>query len=392
MLGILINFILAVRVSSAGWNIPEGVGWEQTEEPPDWNEHTGSIATALSDGSILLIGGQAGKHGGANLDCFNCTKEVWKFEPADAIWTNISENVPWDPRWGHSVVTTPDDTVWMLFGCCEPDKPTVMFRDIWKMKDDTWVAVDAAPPHEGVQATSVAARGNILYVVGGWSQSRGTLSHVLTFNTDSLEWKTISEDGVAPFPSRADHNSAISPDGSWLYIFGGQHEEGGGKFWTRLKDTWRVPLPDASSDAWEQVGDLAAARSSPAMALLPTGWLITLGGHWTPDLEELKTKQSDVDGMQEHHEATEFQTYNDVLALDIASGAKEWKTLEKVAIWPGRDDCAATLGRDGSLYIFGGGTLYGGGGYHHDTWRLRNPVEVYGLHKTKKQGDEKTEL
>jgi len=123
----------------------------------------------------------------------------------------------------------------------------------------------------------------------------------LFFSTKTLKWTVKSEDGHAPWDRRADHASAISHDGAWLFIFGGQHEKEGGRYWTRLSDTWRVPLPSAHASEWQRLGDVAAPRSSPSVMTLPTGWLITLGGHWTPDMETLQTVQSDEEGMKKHH-------------------------------------------------------------------------------------------
>lgn len=377
--------------ASDSWLEPDGIGWQRTTALPPWQPHTGSIAAPISDGTMLLIAGQAGRHGGANFDCFNCTNEIWRFDHGSASWTNLSDDVPWDPRWGHSVVAMPDDTVWLLFGCCERGKPTVMLRDVWTynpLAGTGWNKVKTEPPFEGVQATSAAIRGNDIWVVGGWSQTRGTLSLVAVLNTDTLNWNLVSKNGEPPWDSRADHATAISPDGQWLVLFGGQHAKDGGRFWMRCKDTWRVSLPSAKTGEWERLGDLAAARSSPSVMMLPTGWLITLGGHWTPETEQLDSQQEDVEGMQKHHEETEFKTYNDVLGLDLNAGSKTWKVLETRAAWPSRDDAAAQVSSDGTILIFGGGTLYGGGGYHQDVWRLEAAAQKYGLPKSKSLTDE----
>jgi len=377
--------LLGLAPAGNDWGSGVGIGWQQMGGLPPWQPHTGSIAVPLSDGSMLLLAGQAGLHGGGTLDCFNCTSEVWRLDPPKVAWTDLSQEVPWDPRWGHSVAVMPDDTVWMMFGCCERGKPTVMFRDVWTynpVKGMPWTRIDTVPPFEGIQATSIAIRGNKIWVVGGWSQSRGTLSQVAVMDTDSLKWKQKSEHGAVPWDSRADHASAISPDGLWLVIFGGQHASDGGSRWTRLKDTWRVPLPGGRHSEWEQLGDLSGARSSPCTMVLSTGWLITFGGHWTPETELLEATQSDVEGMKKHHEKTEFKIYKDVLAFDlrgVGEKAKEWKVLETKAAWPARDDAAAAVTSDGTIIMFGGGTMYGGGGYHQDVWKLENASQKFGL-------------
>lgn len=370
-------------VTSAGkWLDPEGVGWQKLDGAPPWKPHTGSIAAPLSDGSMLLIGGQAGRHGGATFDCFNCTNEVWRFQHTTEEWKDLTKDVPWDPRWGHSVITQADDTVLLFFGCCERGRPTVMLRDVWSFNPLTgvaWSKVETQPPFEGIQATSAAITGNEIWFVGGWSQQRGTLSMVAVFNVDTLKWTMKSPHGSAPWDSRADHATAISPDGQWLVMFGGQSATDGGRHWKRCEDTWRVKLQGYTVSGWHRIGNLPAARSSPGVLVLPSGWLLTMGGHWTPPSETLTAKTEDRKGMEEHHEATEFLTYNDVVGLDLNSVSDKWKVLETKAPWPSRDDEAVSVTRDDTILIFGGGTLYGGGGYHQDVWRLPKASQVYKL-------------
>eukprot|EP00929_Paragymnodinium_shiwhaense_P080961 TRINITY_DN42269_c0_g1_i1.p1 TRINITY_DN42269_c0_g1~~TRINITY_DN42269_c0_g1_i1.p1 ORF type:complete len:401 (-),score=72.26 TRINITY_DN42269_c0_g1_i1:338-1540(-) len=371
------------------WDAAAGKGWQKSSADPPWLPHAGSLAAPLSDGSILLIGGQAGLHGGAMFDCFECMKEVWRFEPSTEVWSNLTSDVPWDPRWGHSVLAAKDDAVWMFFGCCEVGKPGVMFTDIWTFnptKGLPWRQVDAAPPFEGIQATSMAAKASNIWLAGGWSQSRGTLSLVAVFNTKTLGWKIITDHNVAPWPTRADHGSAISPDGSWLFIFGGQHEENGGSYWVRLQDTWRVRLTDAAdATKWEKIGDLTSPRSSPALSLLPNGWLITLGGHVTPEGEQLDSNIEERDAVQKHHDDTFFKPMGDMHALNLNNAGEDgWRLLEGTAPWPARDDCAAVVTKDtATLLLFGGGTLYGGGGYHRDVWKIEDVAAAYALDSTK---------
>ncbi|CAJ1364979.1 unnamed protein product [Effrenium voratum] len=357
---------------------------------PPWQPHTGSIAAPLSDGSMLLkIGGQAGRHGGANFDCFNCTNEVWHFKHQTAEWKNLTEDVPWDPRWGHSVITKADDTVMLFFGCCERGKPTVMLRDVWSfnpLKGLGWSKMETQPPFEGIQATSAALTGSHIWFVGGWSQFRGTLSQVVVFDLDTLKWIVKSKEGEAPWDSRADHATAISPDGAWLVMFGGQHAKDQGRQWKRCEDTWRVPLPSGLASEWQRIGDLPSARSSPGVMVLRSGWLITLGGHWTPPTEKINAKnQADREAMEKHHEETEFKSYNDVVALDLNTASKAWTILEKEAPWPSRDDVAVGVTVDDTILIFGGGTMYGGGGYHQDVWRLEKASQRYRLSKPQQE-------
>jgi hypothetical protein len=122
--------------------------------------------------------------------------------------------------------------------------------------------------------------------------------------------------------------------------------------------------------------------------MLNTGWVVTLGGHWTPPTELLESKQEDPEGVKKHHAETEFKAYNDVYALNLAGGARKWRTLETAAPFPARDDAAAGLSVTGALVIFAGGTIYGGGGYLHDVWRLQNFGETYKLAASSAHSDE----
>lgn len=355
--------------------------WEIKSEPP-WVPHTGSIAVPLSTGRIILLGGQAGEHGGGLFDCFNCTNDVWDYSVEEDKWTELTADVPWDPRWGHSAVASQDDTVYLMFGCCEKGKPTVMLRDMWKFNPTLgmpWTKVDTRPPFEGIQAAAVALRGEDLWVTGGWSQHRGTLSFVAVMSLTTSKWEVMSKHGEVPWKHRADHEAAISPDGQWLFIFAGQHRDENTGDWVRLKDTWKVSLPGAKPSEWTRLGDLNEARSSTRGILLPSGWLVALGGHWVPDMDNPGNDPA-AEKVIEHHRKQNFRTYNDVLALNLRSGGAEgWKQVEADAVWPSRDDCAGAVTADGGVAIFGGGTLYGGGGYLRDVWILPNASGFYGL-------------
>mmetsp|Transcript_32111 Transcript_32111/g.73446 ORF Transcript_32111/g.73446 Transcript_32111/m.73446 type:complete len:402 (+) Transcript_32111:102-1307(+) len=391
---------LPVVAAATSWTTTAGSSW-QSHAPP-WKAHTGSIAVALSDGTVVLAGGQAGEHGGALFDCFECMSEVWHFDPDSNKWSNHSAEVPWVPRWGHSMVATLDDTVWMLFGCCEPGKPGEMLRDVWTynpLHSVPWQKSTAELPAEGIQGSSVTVVGSELWVVGGWSQHRGTLSLILALSTDSLKWKLLLKHGIAPWKHRADHATAISPDGRWLFLYAGQHRDAKSGHWWRLQDTWRIEISSvADPSAWLQLSDLNAARSSVPVLMLPSGWLLALGGHFIPDDEEigstLPTKEKPStearEAIIEHHRKSAWHVHNDVLALNTNNGGiNGWQVLEADAPWPARDDAAAVYAKDGSLLIFGGGTLYGGGGYLRDVWKLASVASEYNLSEAAKG---KTEL
>jgi len=198
-----------------------------------------------------------------------------------------------------------------------------------------------------------------------------------------------SDHGKVPWKHRADHASAISPDGNWLFIYAGQHRDDKTGNWFRLKDTWRVALPRARPNAWQEIGSLNAARSSVPVVATSSGWLLALGGHFVTDDEKMETSQEDREGMIEHHRKGNFKVYNDILAMDMTNGGKHgWKVVEENAPWPARDDFGAVMIKSGAMILFGGGTVYGGGGYLNDVWMLLNaavalklpvkPVSHYG--------------
>uniref|UniRef100_A0A7S2PPB0 Uncharacterized protein n=1 Tax=Zooxanthella nutricula TaxID=1333877 RepID=A0A7S2PPB0_9DINO len=203
---------------------------------------------------------------------------------------------------------------------------------------------------------------------------------VAVLSTRTLEWTVAAHHGEVPWKHRADHASAIPSSGAWMYLYSGQHRDEKTGHWFRLKDMWRVALPRAKLEDWHQLGDLNAARSSVPVLVLPSGWLLALGGHFVADDEEIKAKgQEDVAGMIDHHRQKDFKAYNDVLALHVDEPtATTWHVVEEDAPWPARDDCAAAVVGD-SVLLFGGGTVYGGGGYLGDVWRLPSASRRYGL-------------
>lgn len=365
----------------ACWGPKTGLGWQQGATPP-WPAHTGSICTTLSNGTVILLGGQRGDHGGGQFEAANCTNQVYSFEVEEDTWINHTEVVPWTKRWGHSAVTTPDDMVWMFFGCCEPDSPRIMLNDVWTWNPvlgGPWKQMDTKHPFEGLEATSAALRnGDEIWIVGGWSSSRGTLSQVEYLSTTTLQWTVKSDTHKAPWQTRANHATAISPDNEWLFVFGGQHRDWKTGRWTRIGDTWRVRLSDYSLSAWQEINGLEPGRASPTAIYLPNGWLITTGGHYVP---EHAMDSAEEDYVKNMHDDMHKQTlwFNDVWALDMSTGGRSgFKLVEKEAPWIGRDD-QASCESGGSILVFGGGRKYGGGDYLNDAWRLPNAASVYHL-------------
>jgi len=378
---LVLAIVATLQAHVCAWDHLPGSHWLESEAP--WEPHTGSVAVPLQNGSVILTGGQAGEHGHGDLHCYNCTNEVWSFDPVAESWTNLSDDVPWEPRWGHSAVVTKDDTVWLMFGCCAPGQQGVLFNDVWAFNptyEHTWHKVPTTPPFEGIQASSVVIRHNELWVVGGWSTERGTLSQVTVLALADLHWTVKSDHGNVPWKSRADHASAISPDGNWLFVYGGQHLDENTQNWFRLKDTWRVQLPAARPKAWKEIGPLPSARSSSPVLTTPSGWLLALGGHSVPDDEHLTGGQESSGDMIDHHRAGNFTAFNDIVGMDMTNGGKDgWKVLEEKAPWPARDDCAAVIIKSGALIMFGGGTTYNGSGHLKDVWMLTNAAATLNL-------------
>jgi hypothetical protein len=105
---VLMNGITSNTVTASGngnevWRSTDrGATWTQMTAHAEWTPRYGQSCVVMSDGSIILLGGEDG-HGNTN--------DVWRSTDRGATWTQITTNAGWNLHYGHSSVVLPDGSI-----------------------------------------------------------------------------------------------------------------------------------------------------------------------------------------------------------------------------------------------------------------------------------------
>lgn len=130
--------------------------WAQMTKSAEWSARCRHTSVVLSDGSIVLMGGDDGKY----------RNDVWRSTDRGATWTQMTANAGWAPRSSHACVALPDDSIVLMGGL---DSGT-RYRDVWRSIDQgaTWIQMTANAGWSGRELlASVALSDGSIILMGG---------------------------------------------------------------------------------------------------------------------------------------------------------------------------------------------------------------------------------
>jgi formylglycine-generating enzyme required for sulfatase activity/photosystem II stability/assembly factor-like uncharacterized protein len=200
----------------------QGATWTLMTANAAWVPRSNHTSVVLPDGSIVLMGGDAG-----NATRFN---DVWRSIDQGETWVQMTEAAPWTPRSGHTSAVLPDGSIVIM--CGVPDI-SILLKDVWRSTDQgiTWTLMtDNAAWETRFQPTSIALPdGSLLLMggslIGGWND--------IWHSTDlGSSWQLITSD--ADWPGRWGHTTVLLPEGSILLIGGIEFRD------LALSDVWRM--------------------------------------------------------------------------------------------------------------------------------------------------------
>jgi hypothetical protein len=212
---------------------------------------------------------------------------------------------------------------------------------------------------------------------GAWSQLEGPVIHKVT----EFWSKPVDRPDSVSAWKRAGGSTATGPDGR-LYLTGGTGWPFGEKPKNILIDALEVY--DAKTDSWATKSPMAHARQVHASAFGPDGLLYVFGGCGCLGGALLSSSKD--------------PAVRDEIALEVAQRHRSLPYTEaydpatdtwtpRAPMPEPRQEIAAVTGRDGLIYVIGGGLEYGSPGTSRvdiydpatDTWRegpsLRQPRE-----------------
>jgi N-acetylneuraminic acid mutarotase len=365
---IYLSFVVQSAPSEPPLDVTPGVALQTPRA-----EHT---ATRLADGRILLVAGSQGGGGGQ--------ADVEIFDPAAG---QTSRAAPLrTAQHNHTATLLPDGRVLVVGGYSEG---WLNDAEVYNPSTDTWTAVPPRYSH-GIYSTATLMKDGRVLVVGGGIGSCHVTERVEIFDPQTNSW---TEAQSLQF-SRALHTAVLLDDGRVLVIGGWSTWKDCGSFppdgeallydpqidsWTatgpmvtprnfgasvRLPDgrvlvagglTYENPVPktwasteiyDPALNTWTAVADLAQARYTHALVLLPDGQVLAVGG--ARDADYLWSGDSFV---------REIERYDPV--------ANAWRTVGELP--EPRAQATANLLPDGRVWLTGGRNNTT---YFSDTWLL----------------------
>lgn len=208
-------------------------------------------STLLSDGRVLVVGGDGG---GAN------TAEI--YDPATNTWSAAAG--PLEPRTEHSAVLLASGKVLVVGGS---GGNAGLLTEIYDPATNSWSGAGSLGQFVQHPTLTLLPSGKVVSV-GGY------------LGNDAVGWVFVYDPqggwtrmGGLPSP-RAKHGAVLLPDGRVLVAGGddtGANLATSGPYDSTL-------LYDEAADTWTEVARLRTARADLGMVLLPSGRVLAMGG------------------------------------------------------------------------------------------------------------------
>lgn len=269
-------------------------------------------ATTLSDGRVLVIGGEA-RSGGATANSL-AAAEV--YNPTTDTWSTAQAMD--SSRVNHTATLLPDGQV-LAIGGRDGDSAsgkTLSSAAIYNPANNSWSATKTMSAAREGQTATLLPNGRVL-VVGGEARGAGgstSLAAAEIYDPATDTWTTVKSMSAA----RAFHTATLLLDGRVL-VAGG--------------DDCRAPaeIYNPATDAWSNGGTLSVSRARHTATLLRDGRVLIAGG-------ETRTSSG------------ALQALNSAEIYDPATNS--WSDAGSLAA--GRSRHTTTLLPDGRLLIVGG--------------------------------------
>jgi len=186
-----------------------GSTWQLVNASSGWTARSNTAAVALSDDSIVLTGGNFGVN---NTDLLN---DVWRSTDKGETWTQINASAGWSPRRVHAVVALSDDSIVLMGGYADGNR-----NDTWLSTDKgyTWTQVNASSGWAARRAPNAAAMpDDSIVLLGGLTGTSTFLGDVWRSTDKGSTWTEVNSSAFSP---RAGSGVAVTSDGSLVVMDG----------------------------------------------------------------------------------------------------------------------------------------------------------------------------
>jgi PGF-pre-PGF domain-containing protein len=236
-----------------------GTTWTLINSSSGWSERSQHSSVALSDGSIVLMGG----YGGSEYN------DTWRSTNSGITWVEVNSSSGWSARQDPISVVLPDDSIILMGGF----DGTTYNNDTWRSTDSgtTWTLMNASSGWSARQAQNnvVLPDGSIL-LMGGYDINDNYMNDTWRSTDSGTTWTLMN--ASSGWSARYGSNSIVLPDGS-IVLMGGY--DVGDNY---INDTWRS-TDNGSTWTLVNLSSGWSERYSPSSVVLPDGSIVLMGGY-----------------------------------------------------------------------------------------------------------------
>jgi uncharacterized delta-60 repeat protein len=237
----------------------QGATWTEVNASAGWSARYYPTSVALSDGSIVLMGGYAF----AGSTYYN---DVWRSTDNGTTWTEVNASAGWSARECHSSVALPDDSIVLMGGTAG----STYYNDVWRSTDNGahWTEVNASAGWSARYCHSSVAMPDGSIILMGGSTSSGLKNDVWRSTNNGATWTQVNTS--AGWAKRTRLSSVAMPDGS-IVLMGGEDASG------YRNDVWQS-IDNGATWIEVNVGAEWSARSGFSSVAMPDGSIVLMGG------------------------------------------------------------------------------------------------------------------
>jgi uncharacterized delta-60 repeat protein len=253
----------------------------------------GHTATLLMDGRLLVTGGWGGPFG-------SILSSMELYDPASGLWT--ATNGPITPRTGQSATLLPNGNVLIAGGF--NGASSLWSAELYVPASGTWKTTGRMTTIRSGHTATMLPNGKIL--VAGGNANTVYLSSAELYDPATAKWTATASMTTA----RANHSATLLPNGKVLVVGGGNGNSlVSAELYNPTSEAWTAtgPLPtnalfsdhkaillangnvlafsgshaalyDPASGTWQDTAPLNIVRYGSAVALLPDGKVLAVGG------------------------------------------------------------------------------------------------------------------
>jgi Kelch motif/Galactose oxidase, central domain len=281
---------------------------------------SGHTATLLQDGRVLVAGGVSNHMTGEIVG----TAEI--YDPLSGTWSSTADMMA--PRWAHTATLLQDGNVLVAAGVgVESDASNA--AELFDPATNAWYSTGNLNVSRFSHTATLLQNGKVLVARGSNDGDLlDSLSSAELYDPSSGTWAVVASLNA----SSVDHTATLLPDGSVLVAGGYTGWVGGGQSLAVSE------LFDPASETWSTVGSVVVPRYSHTATLLATGDVLIAGG---------------VTATGHHPERIQYSNVDQSEVFD--TGAALWSSQGNLNF--ARLGHTATLLPNGTVLVVGGSVI-----------------------------------